>query len=687
MVGCGRVRPRCTSRAIARVRGARVVALADRDAARLAQLAPHCEGAATYADYRELLADERVTLVAVCVPTTLHAEVAAAAFRAGKHVFIEKPLALTLDDCDRLVGEAARAEALGVRSVVGFNLRSHRLVRQARDVIRSGVLGEIELLRTLWTADWSGAVRPVWHAVRAQGGGALLEIGAHQADLWRWLLDSEVESVHAVSRSTAFEDQTAAVQARMASGVLVSAAVSQRTTSQNVIEVFGSRGSLRLSVYHGDSFEVAAIGAKSVGAWRRIGPLVRRAAKTAGGARRGAPRRRLPAVLRPRVGATSSRHCGAARRCRPRCTTGGRPRRWCWRPCDRCSRVGGHADGCERPVAGRREGRMSAARQTPAMSVVLPTPSDFASIAATVRHLGRQTIVDRLELIVVAMDQPGFSLDHRACREFLDCRVVHVQRASHGRASAAGVRAALAPIVVFAEDHCFPEPGWADALLEAYTGPEVAAAGPVFRNANPGTLVSWCDFAIGYGPWIAPGAAGDRPFLAGHNSSYRRSALLELDRLEELLEAETVLHLELRGRGHRLVLAPGARTSHTNFGRLGVWLPVQYHCGRVFAAERSRQQWGPTRRAFYAAASPLIPCVRLFRAVVHVRRGEQARPSLIRLVPLLALGLAADGLGQLVGYVAGEGVSPRYLTGFEFRRVDHVPESDRHLWREAETHA
>jgi hypothetical protein len=329
---------------------------------------------------------------------------------------------------------------------------------------------------------------------------------------------------------------------------------------------------------------------------------------------------------------------------------------------------------------------MSATRETPAMSVVLPTPSDFASIATTVRHLGRQTIVARLELVVVAMDQPGFSLDQRACRDFLSCRMVHVQRASHGSASAAGARSARAPIVVFAEDHCFPEPGWAEALLQAYTGPEVAAAGPVFRNANPGTLVSWCDFAIGYGPWIAPGAAGDQPFLAGHNSSYRRTVLLELARLDDLLEAETVLHLELRSLGHRLVLAPGARAAHTNFGRGGVWLPVQYHCGRVFAAERSRH-WSPMKRAFYAAASPLIPWVRLFRAVGHLRRGDQARPSLTRLVPLLFAGLAADGLGQLVGYVAGEGGSPRYLTGFEFRRVDHVPESDRHLWREAETHA
>jgi predicted dehydrogenase len=285
IVGCGRAATSLHVPAIARVRGATIVALADPDAARLEHLGSRCPGAAAFESYHRLLQDERVTLVAVCVPATLHAEVAIAAMRARKHVFIEKPLALTLEDCNRIVLEAMEAESSGIRSAVGFNLRSHRLLRQAREAIRSGELGEVELLRSLWTADWSGAIRPSWHADPAQGGGALLEIGAHQADLWRWLLDSEVESIHALSRSSAFADQTATFQARMASGVLVTAGVSQRTVSHNVVEVFGSRASLRLSCYHADSFEIESIGGGSRGGWRRLRPLLGKAA-------------RLPAAIR-----------------------------------------------------------------------------------------------------------------------------------------------------------------------------------------------------------------------------------------------------------------------------------------------------------------------------------------------------------------------------------------------------
>lgn len=285
VVGCGRAAASLHLPALARVRGASVVALADTDPGRLADLAARCPGAATYADSRALLSDARVDLVAVCVPVTQHAEIAAAALRAGKHLFVEKPLALTMEDCDRLVAEARRAEAAGIRSAVGFNLRSHRLVRQAKELVAAGALGEIELVRTLWTADWSGSTRPSWHASRAGGGGALIEIGTHQADLWRWLLDGEVETVEAMSRSSAFDDQTATLHVRMAGGTLVTAGVSQRTVSHNVVEVFGTRGSLRFSCYHGDSLEVATTGGPSAGALRRLRPLLQRASRLPGALR------------------------------------------------------------------------------------------------------------------------------------------------------------------------------------------------------------------------------------------------------------------------------------------------------------------------------------------------------------------------------------------------------------------
>jgi hypothetical protein len=324
---------------------------------------------------------------------------------------------------------------------------------------------------------------------------------------------------------------------------------------------------------------------------------------------------------------------------------------------------------------------MSANEQAPALSVVLASVGDFSVIEATVACLRRQTIADRLELVVVASSMAALGAGDRAFEGFHSHQVVGVGTiGSTGRANAAGVRAARAPLVALAEDHCFPEPAWAGALVERHARGDVAAVGPVLRNANPGTLVSWCDFAIGYGRWIDPTITGDQPFLPGHNSSYRKAVLMELDaELEDYLGAETVLHLELRNRGHRLVIEPRAMAAHTNFGRIGSWLPAQYYHGRLFGAERARH-WGRARRVLYAAASPLIPVVRFIRATGHLRRSERPRPALARLGPLLALGLAADGTGQMLGYLLGAGAALGRLNRFEFRRVDHVPESDRKLW-------
>ena len=324
---------------------------------------------------------------------------------------------------------------------------------------------------------------------------------------------------------------------------------------------------------------------------------------------------------------------------------------------------------------------MTQDRRVPALSVVLATSGDFTTIEATVHHLRRQSIADRLELVIVAQAPTALAAGDQAFQGFWGHQVIGAGSVlSGGRANTAGVRAARAPVVALAEDHCFPEPEWAAALLERHDCGDVAAVGPLLRNANPATLVSWCDFVIGYGRWIDPTSTGEQPFLPGHNSSYRKSILLEFGAcLEDLLGTETVLHLEIRRRGHRLVIEPRARAAHTNFGRIGPWLPAQFYHGRVFAAERARR-WNLARRIFYAVASPLIPCVRLVRAMGHLRRSERPRPSLLRLTPLLALGLSADGIGQLLGYLLGAGAAPSQLARFEFRRVDHVPESDRKLW-------
>ena len=313
----------------------------------------------------------------------------------------------------------------------------------------------------------------------------------------------------------------------------------------------------------------------------------------------------------------------------------------------------------------------------PSLSVVLACIDEGQAIRTTVAHLARQTAAREIELVLVGAPGARLAPEPDIAVAFAGVRTVEIGAVdSIARANAAGIRVATAPVVALSEDHCFPEPGWAAALIDAHRG-RWSVVGPAVANANPGSSVSWADFVIGYGPWALPIETGEAPFLPGHNSSYKRGVLLALgDRLEEMLAAETVLHVELRSAGHRLLRCAAARVRHVNFSRPRSWTRVQLHNGRVFAGVRARE-WAPARRAAYALASPLIPLVRLARCAGPVRRIARADRRIVRAVPFLVLGLLLDGAGQFLGYLRGAGRAAEALAPYEHRRIDHVRRADR----------
>ena len=313
---------------------------------------------------------------------------------------------------------------------------------------------------------------------------------------------------------------------------------------------------------------------------------------------------------------------------------------------------------------------MTAARhESAALTVILLTPGSFDVIRTTVAHLAAQTIADRIELLVLAGSARALELDREATAAFHSVRVLETGPLSaSGPARARGAREATAPVVVYAEDHCYPDPQWAAALLEAH-GAAHAAVGPAVRNANPESVVSWADLFTAYGPWLAPARAGAIGLLPGHNSSYKRDVLLSFGaELDTLMEAETVLFWRLREQGHTLWLEPRATVAHVNFSRWGVWLPAEWYLGRVFAATRAAR-WSPARRLAFALASPLIPAVRLARIIASARRNGVPASLVARTLPALLVGLTVNGVAQGVGCVAGAGGSLPLLTALEFHRV------------------
>lgn len=318
----------------------------------------------------------------------------------------------------------------------------------------------------------------------------------------------------------------------------------------------------------------------------------------------------------------------------------------------------------------------------PSLSVVVAAANGFDGIRKTVSHLAAQTLREQLELVIVASTRAHLRIDEAAVAPFGRHRVVEVGvLAGLGRANAAGARVATAPIVAFAEDHSFADPGWAERLIARFVGP-YAAVGPAVRNANPRTMLSWADFFIGYGLWADPVEGGEVEVLPGHNTAYRRDVLLGYgDRLEEMLETETLLHWDLRARGLRLFLEPSATIAHANFSRASSWIRAHFFSGWLFAGNRARRM-SRSERVVFVLAGPLIPLVRLARISIPLR-SPALRGHFLRSCPAVIAGLALDGLGQMLGYAAGPGPAGEQVAWIEADRARHVTPGDRReLWGE-----
>jgi hypothetical protein len=310
---------------------------------------------------------------------------------------------------------------------------------------------------------------------------------------------------------------------------------------------------------------------------------------------------------------------------------------------------------------------------------VIVTPDGLGEIDRTVRHLAAQTARDQIELVIVAPSLEGGKIDGDAppLDRFQSVRLVEVGPiTATGSAFAAGVRAASAPVVACAEEHSFPEPGWAAALIAAHAGPWCAVGG-VLRNANPATGTSWSHLYTDFGPAVFPAAAGEAAELPGHHTAYKRDALLAYGPvLDRMLEVEWVLQDDLRARGERLFLEPRAVSWHLNVSRLASQLRSEYQGGRAFGGNRARLRgWSPLRRLLYIGAGPLLPPLRLKRAIRDLRRSN---PHLLPgVLPALMSGLVANSIGQVVGYAFGRGHAPRRRISIELRRDRHLTARER----------
>jgi predicted dehydrogenase len=180
-----------------------LIAIAGRNAEAVGEAAMRYGFDESLADWRRIIADDRVGLFDNTGPNDQHAEPTIAAAEAGKHVLCEKPLGRTAEESFEIW---QRVAATGVRHMCAFNYRFVPAVRLAREMIEAGDLGEIYHFRGRYLQDWilDPGLGMVWRLQKAvSGSGALGDLGAHVIDIGRFLLGQEIDSVSGATRTFA----------------------------------------------------------------------------------------------------------------------------------------------------------------------------------------------------------------------------------------------------------------------------------------------------------------------------------------------------------------------------------------------------------------------------------------------------------------------------------------------------
>ncbi|MFH1145023.1 MAG: Gfo/Idh/MocA family oxidoreductase [Candidatus Eisenbacteria bacterium] len=265
LIGCGKI-SRKHVHVLKQLPGARLVTLFDLQPARAEELASGIPGAKVARTIAEALSTPGVAAVTICTPSGSHAEVAIAAAAAGKHVVVEKPLALTLPQADDMI---AACDAAGVKLFVVKQNRYNRPVLAARRALDEGRLGQIFLggARVLWHRDHRYYADAPWRGTWAQDGGVCTNQASHHIDLLLWFM-GDVVSVFAtgsqILQPIETED-TATVLMKFRHGA---AATVQATTCTQPRDLEGS-----LAIFGtGGTIEIGGFAANELRTWMFVEP-------------------------------------------------------------------------------------------------------------------------------------------------------------------------------------------------------------------------------------------------------------------------------------------------------------------------------------------------------------------------------------------------------------------------------
>lgn len=249
IIGCGRIAHRHAEEIVNNPK-AELVSVCDIVPERTKEFARRYSAREQYLDYRELLEKSNVDVVNICTPSGLHAEMGIAAALAGKHVIVEKPMVMTLEDADALIETCERHNVL---LAVCHQNRFNPAVQRLRRAVEAGMFGQLTHASAVvrWFRPQEYYDQAEWRGTWAMDGGCLMNQSIHNIDLLLWMM-GPVSSVFGYTttrlRRIEAEDVGVAVL-RFASGALGVIEAATTVYPQNLEEtlnIFGERGTVVL---------------------------------------------------------------------------------------------------------------------------------------------------------------------------------------------------------------------------------------------------------------------------------------------------------------------------------------------------------------------------------------------------------------------------------------------------------
>lgn len=251
LLGCGRIAKRHAELlGTGQIAGAKMVAVCDVQRDR-AEAFGAKYGVPAFQSIDEMLRDGRIDAVSVLTPSGMHADHAVAVANSGRHVIVEKPMALTLVDAQRMIEASDRA---GVRLFVVKQNRFNVPVVKAREALDAGRFGKLVLgtVRVRWCRDQSYYNNDSWRGTWAQDGGVLANQASHHVDMLGWFM-GDVESVHARAMTALVDieaEDTAVATVKFrngALGVIEATGATRPKDMEGSLSVLGSGGAVEIA--------------------------------------------------------------------------------------------------------------------------------------------------------------------------------------------------------------------------------------------------------------------------------------------------------------------------------------------------------------------------------------------------------------------------------------------------------